>query len=90
MPRIKDDRTEWITPNFLPSKGEGILFLDELTSAPPMTQAACYQLVLDRALGDYRLPDGWSVLAAGNPASERGVSYSMPRPLLNRFGNESI
>jgi hypothetical protein len=50
-----------------------------------MTQAACYQLVLDRALGDYRLPDGWSVLAAGNPASERGVSYSMPRPLLNRF-----
>ncbi len=85
LPRIKDDRTEWITPNFLPTSGEGILFLDELTSAPPMTQAACYQLVLDRALGDYRLPDGWSVLAAGNPASERGVSYSMPRPLLNRF-----
>ena len=85
LPRVKDDRTEWITPNFLPTSGEGILFLDELTSAPPMTQAACYQLVLDRALGDYRLPDGWSVLAAGNPASERGVSYSMPRPLLNRF-----
>jgi MoxR-like ATPase len=57
LPRIKDDRTEWITPNFLPTKGEGILFLDELTSAPPMTQAACYQLVLDRALGDYRIAD---------------------------------
>jgi MoxR-like ATPase len=41
LPRIKDDRTEWITPNFLPTSGEGILFLDELTSAPPMTQAAC-------------------------------------------------
>src|ERR1039457_2993069 len=49
LPRIKDDRTEWITPNFLPTSGDGILFLDELTSAPPMTQAACYQLVLDRA-----------------------------------------
>jgi len=85
LPRIKEDRTEWIAPKFLPTSGEGILFLDELTSAPPMTQAACYQLVLDRALGDYRLPDGWAVLAAGNPASERGVSYSMPRPLLNRF-----
>jgi len=36
-------------------------------------------------LGDYVLPDGWVVLAAGNPASERGVHFSMPRPLRNRF-----
>jgi hypothetical protein len=50
-----------------------------------MTQAACYQLVLDRKLGEYVLPDGWVVLAAGNPASERGVHFSMPRPLRNRF-----
>jgi MoxR-like ATPase len=40
------------------------LFLDELTSAPQMTQAGCYQLVLDRSLGEYRLPDGWVVIAA--------------------------
>jgi len=50
-----------------------------------MTQAGCYQLVLDRKLGEYVLPDGWVVLAAGNPASERGVHFSMPRPLRNRF-----
>src|SRR5258708_37018055 len=50
-----------------------------------MTQAACYQLVLDRRLGEYVLPDGWVVIAAGNPASERGVHFSMPRPLRNRF-----
>ena len=50
-----------------------------------MTQAGCYQLVLDRKLGEYRLPDGWVVIAAGNPASERGVHFSMPRPLRNRF-----
>ncbi len=50
-----------------------------------MTQAGCYQLVLDRKLGEYRLPDGWEVIAAGNPASERGVHFSMPRPLRNRF-----
>jgi len=56
-----------------------------LTSAPQMTQAGCYQLVLDRKLGEYVLPDGWVVIAAGNPASERGVHFSMPRPLRNRF-----
>jgi MoxR-like ATPase len=85
LPRITADRAEWVPPKFLPLDGEGILFLDELTSAPQMTQAGCYQLVLDRKLGEYRLPDGWVVIAAGNPASERGVHFSMPRPLRNRF-----
>ena len=85
LPRITADQTEWVPPRFLPKEGKGILFLDELTSAPQMTQAGCYQLVLDRRLGEYVLPDGWVVIAAGNPASERGVHFSMPRPLRNRF-----
>jgi hypothetical protein len=85
LPRIAADQAEWVPPKFLPTSGKGILFLDELTSAPQMTQAGCYQLVLDRKLGEYRLPDGWVVIAAGNPASERGVHFSMPRPLRNRF-----
>jgi MoxR-like ATPase len=50
-----------------------------------MTQEGCYQLVLDRRLGEYVLPDGWVVIADGNPASERGVHFAMPRPLRNRF-----
>lgn len=85
LPRIASDQTEWVPPKFLPTTGKGILFLDELTSAPQMTQAGCYQLVLDRKLGEYELPDGWVVIAAGNPASERGVHFAMPRPLRNRF-----
>jgi len=85
LPRIAEDQTEWVPPKFLPTSGKGILFLDELTSAPQMTQAGCYQLVLDRKLGEYMLPDGWVVIAAGNPASERGVHFAMPRPLRNRF-----
>src|ERR1700730_6727646 len=85
LPRISADRAEWVPPKFLPVDGEGILFLDELTSAPQMTQAGCYQLVLDRKLGEYSLPDDWVVIAAGNPASERGVHFAMPRPLRNRF-----
>ena len=80
LPRIAADQTEWAPPKFLPNNGKGILFLDELTSAPQMTQAGCYQLVLDRKLGEYLLPEGWVVIAAGNPASERGVHFAMPRP----------
>ena len=75
----------WAIPDFLPTSGEGILFLDELNSATAMVQAACYQLVLDRKLGDYTLPDGWSIVAAGNRDSDRGVTTRMPTPLRNRF-----
>src|ERR1035437_1698066 len=42
LPRIAEDQTEWVPPKFLPTTGKGILFLDELTSAPQMTQAGCY------------------------------------------------
>jgi MoxR-like ATPase len=90
LPRISADQAEWVPPKFLPISGKGILFLDELTAAPQMTQAGCYQLVLDRKLGEYHLPDGWVVVAAGNPASERGVHFSMPRPLRNRFVHLSL
>src|SRR5260370_954023 len=61
-----DGRSKWATPDFLPTEGEGILFLDELNAAPAMVQASCYQLVLDRTLGEYTLPDGWAIVAAGN------------------------
>jgi len=76
LPRIAEDQTEWVPPKFLPTSGKGILFLDELTSAPQMTQAGCYQLVLDRKLGEYMLPDGWVVIAAGIP--HRSAAFTSP------------
>jgi hypothetical protein len=86
LPRIsKDGLSEWCIPSFLPQEGSGVLFLDELNAAPPLVQAACYQLVLDRRLGDYVLPDGWSVLAAGNREKDRSVTHRMPSALANRF-----
>jgi len=77
----------WASPNFLPknSDSKGILFLDEINTAPPSVQASAYQLVLDRKVGDYELPEGWSIVAAGNHESDRGVVYRMPPPLANRF-----
>jgi len=75
----------WAPPAFLPREGEGILFLDELNSAAPSVQASAYQLILDRQVGEYKLPDGWSIIAAGNREGDRGVTYKMPSPLANRF-----
>lgn len=80
-----DGRSKWATPDFLPQDGSGILFLDELNAAPAMIQASCYQLVLDRKLGEYTLPNDWAIVAAGNRDSDRAVTTRMPTPLRNRF-----
>lgn len=75
----------WAPPSFLPQDGEGVLFLDELNSAAPSVQASAYQLILDRKVGEYELPRGWAIVAAGNREGDRGVTYRMPLPLANRF-----
>jgi hypothetical protein len=88
VPYIVDGQTRWATPCFLPDCEKvpnGILFLDEINAAPPSVAAAGYQLILDRALGEYKLGEGWIILAAGNEQSDRGVTFTMPAPLTNRF-----
>jgi len=77
----------WAEASFLPdgSVPEGVLFLDELNTAAPMVQASAYQLILDRKIGEYTLPDGWAIVAAGNRESDRGVVFRMASPLANRF-----
>ena len=75
----------WAPPSFLPRDGAGILFLDELNSAAPAVQASAYQLILDRRVGEYELPIGWAIVAAGNREGDRGVVYRLPSPLANRF-----
>lgn len=81
----KSQAMHFVPPAILPTKGKGILFLDELPSAPPSVQAAAYQLILDKRLGEYELPAGWSIVAAGNHARNGGVHYSLPPALANRF-----
>ena len=82
VPSIVDGRTVWNSPDFFPKEGtRGILFLDEITSAPPAMQAVAYQIALDR-LG---MPDGWFIVAAGNKQSDRGVTFTMAAPLINRM-----
>ena len=62
-----------------------ILFLDEISAAPPSVQAAAYQITLDRVIGEHKLPDNCLVVAAGNRVTDRSVAYKMPRALANRL-----
>ena len=77
--------SRWYPPEFLPREGRGILFLDEVNMAPPTMQGMAQQLILDRKVGSYELPDGWFVWAAGNRKEDRASVFDMPAPLANRF-----
>ena len=87
----KTGQMMWAPPADLPTQELAdqfecvVLFLDEMNQAPQSVQAAAYQLILNRRLGTYTLPDNVLIVAAGNSESDRGVAYRMPSPLANRF-----
>ena len=84
----EENRTRWAAPIFLPateSQEKHLINLEELPSAPPMVQAALYQLVLDRKCGEYTLPKNAYIIACGNRETDRGVSYRMSSALASRF-----
>ena len=84
-------KMDWAEPVDLPTQEMSkeypviTLFLDEMNVAAPAVQAAAYQLILNRRLGKYHLPDNVVIVAAGNRESDKGVSFRMPMPLANRF-----
>ena len=84
IPIPQGDRALWLPPAFLPDR-PGILFLDEINAAPPLVQASAYQLILNRRIGEYVLPDGVQIVAAGNRRQDRAVTHRMPAPLRSRF-----
>jgi len=85
------EKMTWGAPEELPDEELAakydniVLFLDEMNSAAPAVQAAAYQLILNRRVGQYKLPDNVIIIAAGNREADKGVTYRMPAPLANRF-----
>ncbi|MFG2591143.1 AAA family ATPase [Streptomyces sp. NPDC048438] len=65
--------------------GRGLLFFDELSSAPPAVQAALLRVVLERRVGSLRLPEAVRVVAAANPPSSAADGWHLSPPLANRF-----
>jgi hypothetical protein len=90
-PDMQTREMVWLPPADLPRAEEAaeydtvIMFLDELNSAAPSVQAAAYQLILNRRIGQYVLPENVVIIAAGNRETDKGVTYRMPKPLENRF-----
>ncbi len=94
---VPDDRKEtakWLSPEVFrldPSpKVINILLLDELSAAPPSVQAAAYQLILDRKIGEHTLPDNVIVIGAGNRQQDKAVAYKMPTALANRMSHFEV
>jgi hypothetical protein len=80
-------KTVWFPPEFLPTPDQptGILFLDELTAADQRLQVSAYSLILDRRVGNYHLPDGWQIVAAGNASFHDAISKDMGTALADRM-----
>lgn len=89
FPSEDNKKAIFLHPDIFPDQErdgkEGILLLEELTSANRSLMSTMYQLVLDRQLGSYTLPDGWTVVATGNREEDSGEFYVMPAPLADRF-----
>lgn len=91
IPTVNQERTlsKWLKPQIFDMDESSdiinILFLDEISSAPPSVQAAAYQITLDRVIGEHKLPDNCIVIAAGNRLNDQSVVYKMPKALANRL-----
>ena len=85
VPEHAAKRLVWYPPAFLPREGKGVLFLDEIDKAPSLVKNAALQLVLDRRVGDYVLPPGWRVVAAGNREEDDALSSALGSALANRM-----
>ena len=87
VPDVAAGFVRWLRDQLLPTDPDAkvLIVLDELNSADKMVMGMAYQLVLDRKLGDYELPKGCRIVAAGNRVADRGVVNQIPAPLRNRF-----
>lgn len=88
LPVVVDGGVRMAPPawaNRLAEAGRGLLFLDELTTAPPAVQAAMLRVVLERVVGDTALPAAVRVVAAANPPDEAADGWELAPPLANRL-----
>lgn len=88
LPIVVDGGVRFAPPGWaisLAGAGRGLLFLDEISTAPPAVQAALLRVVLERTVGDLRLPDAVVVVAAANPPDQAADGWDLSAPLANRF-----
>lgn len=89
LPVVGPDGTTSLAPpswaRMLADKGEGVLFLDELTCVQPSVQAAMLRVVLEKVVGDLALPSSCWIVAGGNPPESATDGWELAAPVANRF-----
>ena len=88
LPVVTENGVEFAPPRWakrLSDAGGGVLFLDEISTAPPAVQAALLRVVLERVVGDLTLPDDLAIVAAANPPDQAADGWDLSAPLANRF-----
>jgi len=94
VPDLKNKTAVWLRPSDFPNEERdgkrGIFFVDEINTSVPSMQAACFQLIQERRVGDHYLGDGWIPVGAGNRMSDRAAAQRMPSALKNRFAHFNV
>ena len=85
VPRIVAGRSEFCPPRSIAREEPYCLFLDELNACSQEVQKAFYSLILERRIGEYRMPEGSIVVAAGNRAQDSAITRPLSSALLNRM-----
>lgn len=82
----KDGTVSHARPSWFPTKGNGIIYLDELNRSHPDIIAAVFSLITEKTIHTHRLPDGWHVVAAGNYQSSMfNVTDTSDAAWMSRF-----
>lgn len=85
VPQIVEGRSVFCPPRSIAREEPYCLFLDELNACSQEVQKAFYSLILERRIGEYRMPEGSIVIAAGNRAQDNAITRPMSSALLNRM-----
>jgi len=88
LPNAERTEVHFVPTGLLPDEAdesEGVVFLDELANAPRATQSLGLQLALDRAVGKYKLPAGYRIVAASNRLTDRAGTNPLISSLAARF-----
>ena len=86
-------RTVWCIPSIWPEEGKysgGVIHIDEMNQGQPAILNAAFQLIQDRRLGDYKVPDNYLIIASSNPPAFNQTVSDLSMPLSNRFTHFNI
>jgi len=85
LPNFQEDDTVWKKPSWIPKHGQGIIFLEELTQAPPLIQTSLQSLLLTRAVEERKIPDDYGLIAATNRPEDDAAVFDVPANIKNRL-----